>query len=234
MIRVALLDEHELVRIGLKTVLRQTPDLDVVADFGTSDVLAKIVRDEHPDLILIDVSDKTEALKNASDLDEASAQTVKSTIFKTTDLLRESNTQIKIVLMSTVFNLDCLLHTLCGNVDGYLLKSASPEELIAAVRATACGGMYIHAKLMEYVPTQLFRSRIGARQQRNGTPLLSEREQNVMDLLVKGYTNREVSEKLYLSPKTIESYRAKIYAKLNVKTRADLFSYAVDRGLVAF
>jgi two-component system response regulator NreC len=55
-----------------------------------------------------------------------------------------------------------------------------------------------------------------------------------MDLLVKGYTNREVSEKLYLSPKTIEAYRAKIYTKLNVKTRADLFSYAVDRGLVAF
>jgi two-component system response regulator NreC len=206
MIRVALLDEHELIRIGLKTVLQQSPEIDVVADTGDLAIILSLIRHKQLDLLFVDAS------RGVVDICP----------------------DIKIVLMSTVFEADCLLQTLCGNAAGYLLKNTSPQELIAAVQAIACGGVYIHSTLMEHFPQQLLRPGMFSKPVSPAAPPLSKREQSVLDLLVKGYTNREVSEELFLSPKTVESYRAKIYSKLGVKTRAGLFSCAVDRGLVAF
>jgi two-component system response regulator NreC len=234
MVRVALLDGHELVRIGLKTVLKQDDDIEVIADISDSHLLLDLVQAQHPDLILIDIADKGDTSRVGAAVDDSSVQVEKSQKFRMIESLRKTNPGLKVVLMSTVFSLDCLLYTLRGNVAGYLLKSVSPEELIAAVHATACGGVYIHADLMEYVPKNMLRNGTRIRQSQSAIPDLSEREQEILDLLVKGHTNREISEKLYLSPKTVEAYRAKLYTKLGVKTRADLVSYAVARGLVAF
>jgi two-component system response regulator NreC len=206
MIRVALLDEHELIRIGLKTVLQQSPEIDVVTDTGDPAIITPLIRRNQLDLLFVDASKR----------------------------IGTTCPDIKIILMSTVFEADCLLQTLCGNAAGYLLKNTSPQELIAAVRAIACGGVYIHSALMAHFPRQLLRPGMFSKPISPTAPPLSKREQSVLDLLVKGYTNREVSEELFISPKTVESYRAKIYSKLGVKTRAGLFSCAVDRGLVAF
>jgi two-component system response regulator NreC len=135
--------------------------------------------------------------------------------------------------MSVSFELECLFQALCGDVAGYLIKDTSPRELVAAVHAIACGGVYIHSALMEGAPRQLLRRCVAPEPTAPWAPPLSEREQDILGLLVKGYTNREISEELFLSPKTIESYRAKLYSKLGVRTRAALFSCAIDQGLVA-
>jgi two-component system response regulator NreC len=212
-IRIALIDEHELIRIGLKTVLKQNPEIEVVVDTGDPAVILPLARRKQLDLVFFDITEKTLAPLAP---------------------LHNTCPNLKIVLMSTAFDLECLLQTLCGNVAGYLLKSASPRELVAAVHAIACGGVYIHSTLMECFPQRLLRLSGSLRPASPNTPPLSKREQSVLDLLVKGYTNREISEELFLSPKTVESYRAKIYSKLGVKTRAALFSHALDHGLVAF
>jgi two-component system response regulator NreC len=212
MIRVALIDEHELIRIGLKTVLRQNPEIEVTIDTDKVAAVLPVALREQLDVVFVDVTEKTAALS----------------------LLRGTVSELRIVLMSATFDLDCLLQTLCGNAAGYLLKSTSPKELIAAVQAIACGGVYIHSALAEYFPRQLPRLGMVPRPTSPDAPPLSKREQSVLGLLVKGYTNREISQELFLSPKTVESYRAKLYSKLGVKTRARLFSCALDHGLVTF
>lgn len=210
MIRVALIDEHELIRIGLKTVLKQSPGIEVVADTGDAASVLPLVEHDGVDLLLIDHGLEVPAL------------------------FHSACPHLRIVLTSTVFEIDCLLQVLCGNAAGYLLKDTSPRELVAAVQAVACGGVYIHSTLTSHFPENLLRPGMLPHRALPNTPPLSSREQSVLDLLVKGYTNREVSEEIFLSPKTVESYRAKIYAKLGVRTRAGLFSCAVDHGLVAF
>jgi two-component system response regulator NreC len=236
MIRVALVDEHELVRIGLKTVLKQDEGIEVVADTGNRKGLLALVARRRPDILFIDVTARRDQdTAGCSEPELLSA-------------LHSRFPELKAVLMSTVFDLDCLLHTLCGTAAGYLLKSTGPEELIAAVHALACGGIYINSRLIESLPKRLLRIQaahaaaagaagaatgVGMAAAAGPTPPLSAREQAVLDLLVKGHTNREVSERLYLSPKTVEAYRARIYTKLGVRSRADMFSCALEKGLVA-
>ncbi|MDR0501353.1 MAG: response regulator transcription factor [Coriobacteriales bacterium] len=240
MLRIALVDEHELVRIGLKTVLKLYDDFQVVADVADHSRICVIAQEQQPDLVLIDA-----AASGALD---------------SLEQLRQCYHDIKIALMSTSFSLDCLLHTLCGNSDGYFLKSVSPSELIAAVNCIAANGVYIHSTLMENLPQHLLKApqqmaadkkmskmaskRIMAQQQLSEqlsgqlsgqlSEQLSEREQDIVNLLAKGYTNREVSEHMYLSAKTVEAYRARIYNKLGVNTRSALVAFAVEHGLVAF
>jgi two-component system response regulator NreC len=204
-IRVALVDRHELIRIGLKVAMEQDPQIKVVLDTGDPAVVLSSSEDESFDLILIDVSEE----------------------------IYSAHLTQRTVLMSATFDLECLLQTLCGNVAGYLIKDTSPRELIAAIHAIACGGIYIHSALMDRLPRQLLRHYVPQEPTAPWAPRLSEREREILSLLVKGYTNREISEELYLSSKTIESYRAKIYSKLGVRTRAGLFSCAIDHGLVA-
>jgi two-component system response regulator NreC len=208
MIRVALIDGHELIRIGLKTVLKQSPDIEVIADTGDPKTALSLIEHERLDLAFVDADIPL-------------------------TLLCDTRPTLKVVLMSTVFDPDCLLQALCGTVAGYLLKDTSPRELTAAVHAIACGGIYIHSTLTAYFPKQLIRQNIPSQPPSPRISPLSTREQSVLDLLVKGHTNREVSERLFLSPKTVESYRAKIYSKLGVKTRSGLFSRAIAQGLVA-
>jgi two-component system response regulator NreC len=211
MLRIALIDEHELVRIGLKTVFKQDDSIVVVDDVPW-DAASRMLGFQKPDLVLVDVP---------------RAKPVPDTL----EALCACHPDVKVVLMSALFDLDCLLQTLCGNVAGYLLKSASPEELLTAVRAIACGGVYIHSKLLESLPKKILNDYQAAGQRmQQGLPPLSEREQEVLELLVRGHTNREVSERLYLSPKTVEAYRARLYSKLGAKSRADLVAYASERA----
>jgi two-component system response regulator NreC len=210
MIRVALVDGHELIRIGLKVAMEQDPGIEVTLDTDDPSVVLSLAEREPLDLILIDVADGDNPAT-----------------FLTPPHLAQ-----RTVLMSAAFNPECLLQVLCGNVAGYLIKDTSPRELVAAVHAIACGGIYIHSALTRGLPERSLGHYVSQKPTAPWTPRLSDREREILDLLVKGYTNREVSEKLFLSPKTIESYRAKIYSKLGVRTRAGLFSCAVEQGLV--
>ena len=231
MIRVVLLDEHELVRIGLKTVLKQDKGIEVVADSGDYQSASNLINDLKPDIVLVDIAERHLRECPGGPAGQALDRAKTPEVF---NLLSSCCADTKLVLMSSAFNLDCLLHTLCGISAGYLMKSTSPTELLAAVHAIACGGVYIHSALIECFPKQLLR---GSNELQPGskssTPPLSEQERTVLNLLVKGYTNREISKQMYLSPKTVETYRARVYSKLGVNNRAGLFSRAVEHGLVA-
>jgi DNA-binding NarL/FixJ family response regulator len=238
--------------------MEQDPEIEVTCDTDDLNALLPRVEREPFDLILIDISEDEslatctlQVQANAAGRTNLRAQAGTRTWRQTQahspascshgapqalqsclTLLSAARLTQRTVLMSAAFDLECLLQALCGNVAGYLIKDSSPRELIAAVHAIACGGVYIHSALKDGSARQLLRRCVSLKPIAPGSSPLSEREQDILDLLVKGYTNREISAELFLSPKTVESYRAKIYAKLGVRTRAALFSCAVEGGLV--
>ena len=122
-----------------------------------------------------------------------------------------------------------LFYTLRGGAAGYVLKNSTSEELIAAVHAVAEGGSYIHPKMTAMLTKQLV---AGGEEEDRSYQQLSNRELEILQLLAKGFTNKEISEQIFLSVKTVEAHRSKIYQKLGLKTRADLVDYALRHKLL--
>jgi two-component system response regulator NreC len=132
--------------------------------------------------------------------------------------------------MLTMYNEpEYLYYTLRNGAKGYVVKNATPEELLEAVHTVAAGGTYIHPKVAQALTKQMVE---GGRTDLAALQQLSPRELEILQLLAKGYTNREISEQVFLSVKTVEAHRAKIYSKLGFKSRADLVQFALAHKLL--
>ena len=137
--------------------------------------------------------------------------------------------ETKIVILTMFAEPEYLFYTLRGGASGYVLKNSTSEELVAAVRAVVGGGSYIHPKMAALLAKQLS----GADGDKDRSyQQLSTRELEILQLIAKGYTNKEISEQVYLSVKTVEAHRSKIYQKLGLKSRADLVAYALRHKLL--
>ena len=130
----------------------------------------------------------------------------------------------KVVILTMFAEPEYLFYTLRGGAAGYVLKNSTSEELIAAVHAVAEGGSYIHPKMTAMLTKQLV---AGGEEEDRSYQQLSNRELEILQLLAKGFTNKEISEQIFLSVKTVEAHRSKIYQKLGLKTRADLVDYCL-------
>ncbi|RDB59473.1 DNA-binding response regulator [Gordonibacter sp. 28C] len=211
MIRIVLADDHEVVRAGFKMILEQDAEMKVVAEAADGAQAYSIVARERPDVLLMDISmppgqsGLVACEKIAGD-------------FPTT----------RIVILTMFAEPEYLFYTLRGGAAGYMLKNSTSEELLAAVRAVAGGGSYIHPKMAALLTKQL----VGGEGEDRSYQSLSNRELEILQLLAKGYTNKEISERIFLSVKTVEAHRSKIYRKLGFKTRADLVSYALTHKLL--
>jgi len=139
--------------------------------------------------------------------------------------LKKRLPEANILALTIVDNPEYFLPVLKSGACGYLLKEAEPEELLAAVRAAAQGIAYLSPRVATVVLS-------GLQAERDRYASLSVREREVLALVAQGYTSREVAERLYLSPKTVEKYRARLMGKLGISSRAELISYAVNRGLL--
>nr|WP_199519365.1 response regulator transcription factor [Gordonibacter sp. 28C] len=209
--RIVLADDHEVVRAGFKMILEQDAEMKVVAEAADGAQAYSIVARERPDVLLMDISmppgqsGLVACEKIAGD-------------FPTT----------RIVILTMFAEPEYLFYTLRGGAAGYMLKNSTSEELLAAVRAVAGGGSYIHPKMAALLTKQL----VGGEGEDRSYQSLSNRELEILQLLAKGYTNKEISERIFLSVKTVEAHRSKIYRKLGFKTRADLVSYALTHKLL--
>ena len=211
MIRVVLADDHEVVRAGFKMILEQDPEMKVVAEAADGAQAYSIGAREKPDVLLMDIS--MPPGQSGLVACEKIAGDFPST---------------RIVILTMFAEPEYLFYTLRGGAAGYMLKNSTSEELIAAVRAVAGGGSYIHPKMAALLTKQL----VGGEGEDRSYQSLSNRELEILQLLAKGYTNKEISERIFLSVKTVEAHRSKIYRKLGFKTRADLVSYALNHKLL--
>lgn len=213
MIRIVLADDYEIVRSGLKMLIESAPDMKVVGEAADGEQAYELVAREKPDILLMDIS----MPPGQSGLVACGRIT-------------QDHPNTRIIVVTMFAEPEYLYFTLQGGAAGYLLKNSSSEELVSAIRMVQGGGTYIHPKMVESLTRQLFSS--SGEGEDVSYKQLTTRELEILQLLARGHTNKEISEKIYLSIKTVEAHRSKIYAKLGFKTRADLVAYAIRHKLL--
>jgi two-component system response regulator NreC len=209
-IRVALCDDHGVVRSGLRRILDDEPDIEVVGDAATAEDAVAIARAKRPDVFVMDLGlPGTGGITATRQVRDASPKTV--------------------VLILTVHDdVGYLRKAFDAGASGYLVKEAADVDLVQAVRTVAAGGQYVHPSLgAALLAPEAARARLGGP---GGE--LSEREQEVLRLIALGLTTAEIGERLYVSVRTVETHRAHIHQKLDVRTRAELVGFARDAGLL--
>lgn len=208
--RIALCDDHAVVRRGLRAILEAEPDFEVVAEVGTAEQAVAAARDTQPDVFVMDVG-----------LPDRNG------IAATGDICK-LNPAIKVLVLTVHDDVAYLRQAFDAGAWGYLLKEAADVQLVLAVRQVGGGKRYVHptlgaALLAKDAPT--------ARPSGPGGEL-SEREVAVLGLIAVGLTNIEIAERLFISVRTVETHRAHIHQKLNVRTRAELVRIARDAEVV--
>lgn len=210
-VRVALCDDHAVVRAGLRMILSTEPDIEVVSESATvaqAVTAAELVR---PDVFVMDVN-----LPDGSGLDAAQSITTASP-------------GTRVVVLTVHDDVAYVRRAFEAGVSGYLLKEAADFELVTAIRDVAAGRRYVHPRLGAEL---LSAPRVGPGRIGGPGGELSERETEVLRLLARGYTNAQVADELIVSVRTVESHRAHIQQKLGVRNRADLIRTARDAGLL--
>ena len=213
MIRIVIADDHEIVRAGFRMVLERDPQIDVVGEAADGSEAYSLVSREKPDVLLLDIS----------------MPPGQSGLVACKDIAHDfPDTKILIV---TMFAEPEYLHfTIRGGAKGYLLKSASPEDLRRAVYAVMEGDIYVYPKMAEILRNSPDVQEAGKKA--NNLQKLTSRELEILQKLALGHTNKEIANEVFLSVKTIEAHRAKIYSKMGFKSRADLVAFALAHKLM--
>lgn len=209
-IRVALCDDHGVVRSGLRHILDDEADIVVVGDAGNAEDAVAIARAERPDVFVMDLG-----LPGTGGI-------------TATRQVREASPSTAVLILTVHDDVGYLRKAFDAGASGYLVKEAADVELVQAVRTVAGGSQYVHPSLgAALLAPEAARAKVAGP---GGE--LSEREQEVLRLIALGLTNAEIGEQLYVSVRTVETHRAHIHQKLNLKTRAELVGFARDAGLL--
>jgi two-component system response regulator NreC len=209
LIRIVIVDDHAVVRSGLKLLLDGQEDLEVVGEAGDARTAVFEVRAQKPDVILMDV-----VMPTGSGIEATPA------------VLKEAP-DAKVLILSMQDDPAYVREAFAAGASGYVLKEAADAELVAAVREVASGQRYVHPAL----GARLVAAEADERARAEEDPL-SEREHEILRLLALGHTNQEIASQLYLSVRTVETHRAHIMQKLRISTRAQLVRYALERGVL--
>jgi two-component system response regulator NreC len=208
-IRALVVDDHAVVRAGIRLLLEREEDIEVVGEAGNAQDAVFDVRALRPDVVLLDV-----------------VMPGQSGIEVLPSLLKESP-ETKVLVLSMQDDPSYVREAFAAGASGYVLKEAADEEVVAAVREIANGGSYVHPALGARMVTAEAQARAAA----EADPL-SDREREVLRLLALGHTNQEIAKMLYISVRTAETHRAHIMQKLGLSTRAELVRYALSHGLL--
>jgi two-component system response regulator NreC len=208
-ISVVLVDDHAVVRSGIRLLLDRQEDIEVVGEAGNAKDALFRARALKPDVILLDV-----VMPGESGIEVLPR-------------LLEESPETKVLVLSMQDDPSYVREAFAAGAQGYVLKEAADEEVVSAVREIAKGGRYVHPALGARMVAADAEERAAA----EADPL-SDREREVLRLLALGHTNQEIAGKLYISVRTAESHRAHVMQKLRLATRAELVRYALSRGLL--
>jgi two-component system response regulator NreC len=208
-IRVLVVDDHAVVRSGLRHVLEAASDIEVVGEAGDMREAVFEARAQKPDVVLMDI-----VMPGASGIEAVPA------------VLKEAP-EAKVLMLSMQDDPGYVRQAFAAGASGYVLKEAADAEVVDAVREVASGGHYVHPTL----GARLVAADAEERARIEADPL-SEREHEVLRMLALGHTNQEIAESLFLSVRTIETHRAHVMQKLRLQTRAELVRYAINEGLL--
>ena len=215
-IRLLIVDDHAVLRSGLQVLLNGQPDMEVVGEASDGAEAVDAALRLRPNVVLMDV-----AMTGESGL-EATAR------------IKQQAPDVKVLVLSMYDDESYLRRALEVGASGYALKRAADTDLLSAIRAVARDEVYLHPALTRVLVSDLLkRDPLSPPPSRPDAPHLSEREVEVLRLVALGHTNQEIADSLYLSVKTVESYKGRLMEKLGLRGRAALVRYAVEAGLLA-
>lgn len=212
-IRIIIADDHALMRSGLKLLIGTQSDMTVVGEAGDFKSLRERIVELSPDIVTLDLSmPGGEAVKVIS------------------ELTREFP-DVRVLVVTMHDDSSMLRAVFAAGASGYLVKSAADTELLNAIRTVAAGRSFVNLPGNPDLPLLQTGNSLDSEDQK-ALDSLSARENEVLTLVAKGHTNQAIADRLFLSVKTVESYRSRLMAKLHLGSRADLTQFAVRTGLL--
>lgn len=209
---VLLVDDHPIVRKGLKSLVSEQGDMEVVGEAGCgSDALLQL-KDLRPDVIVLDIT-----LPDINGI-------------QVIERIKQSCLEVKVLVLTMHESSGYLRQVFQIGAAGYLLKRTAGDELIHAIRVVASGGAYLDPTLAGRMVNALVQNLPQKEKEDAPKSKLSEREKEVLHLLALGFSNKEIASQLSLSSKTIETYKARLIEKLGLTSRAELVRYALNQG----
>lgn len=216
MLKVLVVDDHAVVRSGLMMLLHGKHNIEVIGEAADGEEGIHAAQLLKPDVVLMD-------LNMPSGMDGLTATTE----------LRRLMPDLAILILTMHDDDEYLFRAIHVGASGYILKSAPHEELLTAIRSVAAGNAYLYPTATKRLMNEYI-ERLKHGENTDTFESLSDREREVLALIAKGFSNKEIAEQLIISVKTVESHKSNVMEKLGLKTRPELVKFAVKKGLLNF
>jgi two-component system response regulator NreC len=213
-IRLLLVDDHAVVRLGLKMLIESEGDLEIAGEADSAKSALERAASLQPDVILMDVG-----LPDLSGIE-------------ITREIKKLYPGIAIVALTIHEDEEYFFRMLDAGASGYVPKRAAPEELLSAIRLVASGEVYIYPSLAKLLVKDYLNQPHPGAENINGMEAITTREQEVLAMIADGANNNEIAEALSISPKTVARHRENIMQKLNLHSRTELVRYAIRKGII--
>jgi two-component system, NarL family, response regulator NreC len=210
-ITILLVDDHKMLRDGLRALLESEADITVIAEADTGGQAITLAHAHQPDVIVMDLG-----LPDMSGLDAIRA-------------IRQENTTSRIIVLSMYGRREFVIPAIEAGCDGYVPKSATHTSLLQAIRVVLRGERFLHPTAATALVERFTQQEASETEQFNE---LSEREREVLQLAAAGYTSREIGDRLIISPRTVDTYRHRAMEKLGLDQRSDLVKFALRAGIL--
>ncbi|MHA3882015.1 nitrate respiration regulation response regulator NreC [Staphylococcus epidermidis] len=217
--KIVIADDHAVVRTGFSMILNYQEDMEVVATAADGVEAYQKVLEHRPDVLILDLS----------------MPPGESSLIATSKI-SESFPDTKILILTMFDDEEYLFHVLKSGAKGYILKNSPDEQLILAVRTVYQGETYVDMKLTTSLVNEFVNQSQTDEVSSSSDPfkILSKRELEILPLIAKGYGNKDIAEKLFVSVKTVEAHKTHIMTKLNLKSKPELVEYALKKKLLEF
>lgn len=210
-IRVALVDDHQLVRDGIKALLRSTGDIDVVAEAGDGREAIALADKAEIDVLIMDI-----AMSGLNGLDA-------------TKRIVDKNPKARIIILSMYDSEEYVVRSMHSGARGYLVKNMAPKELELAIRKVASGGVYLSPAIGDAMRSQLLKQAPAS----GSIDALTSRQREILQAVAEGLSTRAIADLLSISPKTVETHRSQLMQKLDIHDVPGLVRYAIRHGLIS-
>ena len=213
-LRVLIADDHAIVRAGIRLLLDSQEGIEIVGEAKDGAEAVAKTRELSPDVVLMDV-----AMPGLSGL-EATRE------------IRQTNPDTRVLMLTMHDDEEYFFQAVSLGASGYILKEATPEEVVSAIRIVSRGGVAFHPSLGRKLLDD-YLHRVQAGEESESYSLLTEREREILGLTAEGSSAREIGEKLALSPRTVERHRANLMEKLDLHNRSEVVQYAIRKGMLS-
>ena len=211
-IRLLLVDDHQIVRAGLRMLFQAEKDMEIVGEVGSGEQALEAVQNLQPDVVIMDVT-----MPGIGGIEA-------------TRRIKEANPDTAVLALTMHEDEQYFFEMLNAGASGYIPKRAAPDDLVSATRVVSEGNVFLHATLAKFLMRDFFENKEAPQ-----TPTFEEltpREYEVLTFIAEGSTNREIAETLVISVKTVDRHRENIMQKLNLHSRVELVKYAIEKGLI--